>query len=79
MPLMDEPSVGLAPHVVGDMVAAIGALRAAGFTILLGGQTLGVATAVADTAHVLQGGRIVHPGPAAGLLDDQEVLRSDLG
>ncbi len=79
MLLMDEPSVGLAPSVVGDMVAAIRALRAEGMTILLVEQNVGVAAAVADTAHVLQGGRIVHSGPAAGLLDDEEVLRSYLG
>jgi branched-chain amino acid transport system ATP-binding protein len=80
MLLMDEPSVGLAPAVVGDMVAAIRALREeAGLTILLVEQNVGVAAAVADTAHVLQGGRIVHSGPAAGLLGDEEVLRSYLG
>jgi branched-chain amino acid transport system ATP-binding protein len=80
MLLMDEPSVGLAPSVVGDMVAAIRALREeAGLTILLVEQNVGVAAAVADTAHVLQGGRIVHSGPAAGLLGDEEVLRSYLG
>jgi branched-chain amino acid transport system ATP-binding protein len=79
MLLMDEPSVGLAPNVVGDMVAAIRALRDEGLTILLVEQNVGVAAAVADTAHVLQGGRIVHSGPAAGLLDDEEVLRSYLG
>jgi branched-chain amino acid transport system ATP-binding protein len=77
--LMDEPSVGLAPAVVGDMVAAIRALREEGLTILLVEQNVGVAAAVADSAHVLQGGRIVHSAPAAGLLDDEEVLRSYLG
>ncbi len=80
MLLMDEPSVGLAPAVVGDMVEAIRALRdEAGLTILLVEQNVGVAAAVADTAHVLQGGRIVHSGPAANLLGDEEVLRSYLG
>jgi branched-chain amino acid transport system ATP-binding protein len=80
MLLMDEPSVGLAPSVVGDMVDAIRALREeAGLTILLVEQNVGVAAAVADTAHVLQGGQIVHSGPAANLLGDEEVLRSYLG
>ncbi|GGG19507.1 ABC transporter ATP-binding protein [Caldovatus sediminis] len=77
--LMDEPSVGLAPAVLGDMVATIRALRAEGMTILLVEQNVGVAAAVADTAHVLRGGRIVHSGPAARLLGDEEVLRSYLG
>ena len=78
--LMDEPSVGLAPAIIGDMVEAIRALREqAGLAILLVEQNVGVAAPVADTAHVLQGGHVAYSGPAKGLLDDEEVLRSYLG
>jgi branched-chain amino acid transport system ATP-binding protein len=77
--LMDEPSVGLAPNIVADLVEAIRALRAERLTILLVEQNVGVAAAVADTAHVLLGGRIVHSCPAEGLLRDEAVLRSYLG
>jgi len=78
--LMDEPSAGLSPVIVDKMIATIRLLRdERGLTILLVEQNVGVAAAVADAAHVLQGGRIVHSGPAAGLLDDEEVLRSYLG
>jgi branched-chain amino acid transport system ATP-binding protein len=77
--LRDEPSVGLAPDVVGDRLAAIRALHEEGLTILLVARNIGVAAAMADTAPVLQGGRTVDSGPAAGLLDNDEVLRRYLG
>ena len=77
--LMDEPSVGLAPTVVGDVIEAVRTLHARGLTFLLVEQNVGVAAAIADHAHILQGGRIAHSGPAAGLLDSEDVLRSYLG
>ena len=77
--LMDEPSVGLSPALVGDMIAAIRALHATGLTVLLVEQNVGVAAALAQEAKVLQGGRITYSGAAAGLLDNEEILRSYLG
>ena len=77
--LMDEPSAGLAPAIVGDMVDTILALNARGLTILLVEQNSGVAAAIAEEAHILQGGEITFSGPAAGLVDNPEVLRSYLG
>jgi branched-chain amino acid transport system ATP-binding protein len=77
--LMDEPSAGLAPAIVGDMVDTILALNRRGLTILLVEQNIGVAAAVAEHAHILQGGEITFSGAAAGLVDNPEVLRSYLG
>lgn len=77
--LMDEPSAGLAPSIVVDMVDTILALNARGLTILLVEQNIGVAAAVAEEAHILQGGEITFSGPAAGLVDNPDVLRSYLG
>jgi branched-chain amino acid transport system ATP-binding protein len=77
--LMDEPSAGLAPTIVGDMVDAVLELNRRGLTILIVEQNVGVAAAVAEHAHVLQNGEIAFSGPAAGLLDDPAVLRSYLG
>lgn len=77
--LMDEPSAGLAPVVVDRMVETIRALHARGLTILLVEQNVGVAAAVAESAHVLQNGAIVHSGPAAALINSREVLASYLG
>lgn len=77
--LMDEPSAGLAPAIVGDMVDTILALNKRGLTILLVEQNIGVAAAVAEYAYILQGGEITFSGAAAGLVDNPDVLRSYLG
>ena len=77
--LMDEPSAGLAPVVVDRMVETIKTLHARGLTILLVEQNVGVAAAVAESAHVLQNGAIVHSGPAAALINSREGLASYLG
>jgi len=77
--LMDEPSAGLSPVVVDTMIETIRALHARGLTIVLVEQNVGVAAAVADRAHVLQNGAIVHSGPARELINSREVLASYLG
>jgi branched-chain amino acid transport system ATP-binding protein len=77
--LMDEPSAGLAPAIVADMVDTILALNRRGLTILLVEQNIGVAAAVAEYAHILQNGEIAFSGPAAGLVDNPAVLSAYLG
>ncbi len=77
--LMDEPSAGLSPVVVQSMVAAIQRLHARGLTILLVEQNVGVAAALAERAFILMNGEIAFSGPAAGLFDSREVIRSYLG
>jgi branched-chain amino acid transport system ATP-binding protein len=78
--LMDEPSAGLAPVVVQEMITLIKRLRdERGLTILLVEQNVGIAAAVGETAHVLQNGEIVYTGPAPELVANPEVLASYLG
>ncbi|TDR88927.1 ABC transporter ATP-binding protein [Enterovirga rhinocerotis] len=77
--LMDEPSAGLAPSIVADMVDTILALNKRGLTILLVEQNIGVAAAVAEYAHILQSGEIAFSAPAPGLVDNPAVLSSYLG
>ncbi len=72
--LLDEPSAGLAPTVVAQMVETILIMNRRGMTILLVEQNIGVAAAVAEQAHVLKNGEIASSGPAAGLLDNPVVL-----
>lgn len=80
MLLMDEPSAGLAPVIVQEMIGIIQRLRdERGLTILLVEQNVGVAAAVGETAHVLQNGEIVYSGPAPELVANSEVLASYLG
>ena len=68
--LLDEPSLGLAPIVVEDILARLSQLRAEGVTILLVEQNARAALKVADRAYVLETGRIILSGhgrrPAPG-------------
>jgi branched-chain amino acid transport system ATP-binding protein len=77
--LLDEPSLGLAPLVVEDIMATLSRLRAEGMTILLVEQNARAALKVADRAYVLETGRIILSGAAADLLQDRQVTRAYLG
>jgi branched-chain amino acid transport system ATP-binding protein len=77
--LMDEPSAGLAPNIVHALIQTIALLNRNGLAILLVEQNVGVAAAVAETAHVLQNGAIAYTGPASQLINNAEVLASYLG
>jgi branched-chain amino acid transport system ATP-binding protein len=75
--LFDEPSQGLAPKVVGDVLATVRRLKAEGVAAVVVEQNAEVALAVADRAAVLDRGRIAWSGAAATLRDDP-ALRSRL-
>ncbi len=77
--MLDEPSQGIAPKLVDDILAAVGRIRALGVTVLLVEQRLGETLALADRAYVLQTGRIVMSGPAAEIAADAGVRRAYLG
>lgn len=77
--LMDEPSLGLAPKLVRQIFNLIAAIRAAGTAILLVEQNAKAALRVADTAHVMESGRIVLSGPAAELATDERIRSAYLG
>jgi branched-chain amino acid transport system ATP-binding protein len=77
--LLDEPSLGLAPMLVRRIFELIAEIRAAGTPILLVEQNARAALRVADTAHVMEGGRIVLSGPAAELAADERVRAAYLG
>ena len=77
--LLDEPSLGLAPLVVEDILATLGVLRQEGVTILLVEQNARAALKVTDRAYVLETGRIILSGSAQDLLSDRQVTRAYLG
>jgi branched-chain amino acid transport system ATP-binding protein len=77
--LLDEPSLGLAPLVVEDILATLGQLRREGVTILLVEQNARAALKVADRAYVLETGRIILTGEASDLLQNRQVTRAYLG
>jgi branched-chain amino acid transport system ATP-binding protein len=77
--MLDEPSQGIMPKLVDDILAAISRIRDLGMTILLVEQRLVEALEIADRAYVLQTGRIVLSGKAADILADTGVRRAYLG
>ncbi len=77
--MLDEPSQGIMPRLVDDILAAIVRIRALGVTVLLVEQRLAEALDIADRAYVLQTGRVVMEGPARDIASDADVRRAYLG
>jgi len=77
--LLDEPSMGLAPRLVEEIFATIRTLKASGTTIFLVDQNAHAALAAADRGYVLETGRIVHSGPGAQLLENEQLQQAYLG
>ena len=77
--MLDEPSQGIMPKLVDDILAAVTRIRALGVTVLLVEQRLAEALAIADRAYVLQTGRVVMSGPAAEIAGNADVRRAYLG
>jgi branched-chain amino acid transport system ATP-binding protein len=77
--MLDEPSQGIAPKLVDDILAAVGRIRDLGTTVLLVEQRLAEALELADRAYVLQTGRIVMEGLAADIAGDAGVRKAYLG
>jgi ABC-type branched-subunit amino acid transport system ATPase component len=73
--MLDEPSLGLAPRMVDQVLAVVGRFHAEGGTVLLVEQAVVKALALADDAYVLERGRVVLHGPAREVRDSP-VLRS---
>jgi branched-chain amino acid transport system ATP-binding protein len=79
MVLFDEPSQGLAPKIVQDVMRAIGRLKAEGVAVLLVEQNPLAALGAADRVYVMDKGRIVHQGAARALLEDAALRTRLLG
>jgi len=77
--LLDEPSLGLAPLIVHDMLAAIRRINADGMAVLLVEQNVVMAMELSHRAYVLEEGRIVATGTPADLLARPEIQRAYLG
>ena len=75
--LLDEPSEGLAPVIVENMLEQVKRLKRDGLTILLPEQGLEFSLALADRVYVLQKGEVIFTGPSQALRDD-EALRHKL-
>ncbi|MGN6780917.1 MAG: ABC transporter ATP-binding protein [Marmoricola sp.] len=76
---LDEPSVGLAPNLVAQVLQAISAIRDTGVTVLIVEQNAKQALAISDRAYVIENGSIVLEGTGADLIDDPRVRQAYLG
>jgi branched-chain amino acid transport system ATP-binding protein len=77
--LLDEPSLGLSPLIMQEVLGVVRQLRDQGITIVLVEQNVHNALSVADRAYVLTTGRVVAEDTAAGLLQNRDLLRAYLG
>ena len=77
--LIDEPSKGLAPAIVQNLIAALRELKSTKTTVLLVEQNFAVARALGDFVAVMDDGRVVHRGAMAQLADDEELQHRLLG
>jgi len=77
--LLDEPSMGLAPILVDQILSVIKGMKDMGVTVFLVEQNAFAALSVADRAYVMETGRITISGPAGDLLQDSRVREAYLG
>ena len=77
--MFDEPSLGLAPLVVQEVLRTIRSLNEKGMTVLLVEQNVAVSLKISDHAYVLENGSIVMRGKGSELLHDDRVRQAYLG
>ena len=77
--MLDEPSLGLAPNIVREVLQVVVRLRAHGVSILLVEQNARAALAVADRAYVLEMGKVVLTGKSSDLASDPRIIETYLG
>ena len=77
--MLDEPSLGLAPKIVGEVFQTIERLRDEGITILLVEQNAFAALTISDRAYVLENGEIAISGNAKDMIGDDAIRQKYLG
>jgi len=76
--LLDEPSEGLAPLVVADLIEVIDTIRKQGVTILLADQNLKFCRRTCGRGYILEKGRVRHEGEMEAIWNDEDVIRKYL-
>ena len=77
--MLDEPSLGLAPLIVKEVLQVVASLRNHGVSVLLVEQNARAALKVADRAYVLEMGAVALKGAAKDLLNDRRIIETYLG
>jgi branched-chain amino acid transport system ATP-binding protein len=77
--IVDEPSKGLAPAIINNMIDAFAQLKQTGTTILLVEQNISFAKRLGDQVAVMDNGRVVHAGTMKELADNEDMQHALLG
>jgi branched-chain amino acid transport system ATP-binding protein len=77
--IVDEPSKGLAPAIINNMIDAFAQLKQSGVSILLVEQNINFAKRLGDTVAVMDNGQVVHAGPMAELAANEQLQHELLG
>ena len=77
--IIDEPSKGLAPAIVNNMIDAFAELKASGVSILLVEQNIHFAKRLGDRVAIMDNGRVVHTGTMSAFADEKDLQHSLLG
>lgn len=77
--ILDEPSLGLAPKLVANVLGLTKKLKEEGYTVLLVEQNVRQALQLGDRAYIIETGRIVKSGTTEELLEDPDVKKAYLG
>ena len=77
--IVDEPSKGLAPSIINNMIDAFAELKTRGVTILLVEQNINFAKKLGDHVAIMDNGKVVHRGAMQALADDEQLQRTMLG
>jgi len=77
--MLDEPSLGLMPKLVDEMLEAVAKLKTTGLTILLVEQKVRESLELSDRGYVLQTGRTIHTGTGPDLLNAEVIKKAFLG
>lgn len=77
--LVDEPSLGLAPHLVTDVFNSLNRLQETGVTLLLVEQRVNATLEITDRAYVLEQGKVVMEGPSSELIENEHIKDAYLG
>jgi branched-chain amino acid transport system ATP-binding protein len=79
VPLLDEPSAGLAPRLVYDLLSTMRSLVDRGLSLLLVEQNVRATLEIVDELYLLERGHVVAKGAAATMKDDPRILEAYLG
>ena len=77
--LLDEPSMGLAPKIVEQILETIASVNKSGVTVLLVEQNAAMALAISDRGYVLETGQVILEGRASDLAGNDLVRQAYLG